>query len=107
MERPSFGPKSQATVSRGTVRLGSVSQYWKDLRSSTFPFGYVRSGCVVLSAVESNCGRTLSNPTLPSGADAVDVELKTPYQELSEFSRNLQRLIRGEVSEAALSGANL
>jgi len=36
---------------------------------------------------------------VPSHADAVDVELKTSYQELSEFSRNLQRLIRGEVSE--------
>ena len=42
-----------------------------------------------------------------SRADAVDVELKTSYQELSEFSRNLRRLIRGEVSEAVLSGVNM
>jgi hypothetical protein len=44
---------------------------------------------------------------VPVSLNSVDVELRTSYQELSDFSAGFRRLIRGELGEVVLRGGTV
>ena len=58
-------------------------------------------GCMVILRTPSNDG---DNTKVSS---SVEIELRTSYQELSDFSNSLKHLSRGEASEAILRGVEM